>query len=88
MYATHINCQLTRWGDPDKTHMAGAGPIYYGTWLKLELKRIMATPGRMAEIRTEDGEVSLWVNGFRWKSMCQCDDCVDFIPINRQEDAW
>ena len=84
MYATTINCQLTEWGKTNSKIKSGvAGIIYYMTWLKMELVRILKYPRRMAEIRLNkaEGTVSLWVNSYEWKRTCPCKDCVRFHPI-------
>lgn len=84
MYATTINYQLTEWEKINSKIESGvAGTLYYMTWLKMELARILKDPRRMAEIRLNgvDGVASLWVNGYEWERTCPCEDCKRFYPI-------
>ena len=85
MYSDEIDYQLTDWLKPKTKVSTTEGVMYYSTWLKVELKRILKDDRRVAEIReggATDNRLSLWVNRFQWNQFCHCGDCEKFDPID------
>jgi hypothetical protein len=87
MYSDEIDYQLTDYRTPRRLVETAKGDMRWSTWLNLELRRILADGRRKAEIRKDgdaDKKIALFVNRFKWRRLCPCQDCQRFDPVDER----
>jgi hypothetical protein len=69
--------QLTDAVDPQERLSTQYGVLDTATWMAREVARITRDPRRIAEVRTDEGKVSVWVD-------CQSSDCCGMPRIEER----